>query len=114
MPASEQLSRLTPYAQRLLDDDAVRDQIDRAFSHLRSGAGRARKKGAKKAVTDRKTRRQLSAAAIATTQIVRALREPPPTTRHRGRRLAVISALAGAAVISYRQRSAGDPKTTDN
>src|ERR1700729_3465490 len=110
MPASEQLSRLAPYAKRLLDDDSVQNQIDRAFSNLRSGTKRARSKGAKKAVSDRKTRRQLSAAALATTQIVRALRKPPPPKRHGGRRLAVLSLLAGGAVAGYRRLSAATPR----
>lgn len=113
MPASEQLSRLAPYAQRLLDDDAVQDELDRAFSHLRSGAGRVRRRGAKNAVSDRQTRRQLSAAAIAIIQIVRALREPRPSRRRRGRQLAMLSALAGAAAVGYRRRSATTPGATD-
>jgi hypothetical protein len=114
MPASDQLSRLAPYAQRLLDDDAVQGQIDRAFSNLRSGAKRARGKGPKQAASDRKTRRQLTAAAVATTQIVRALREPSPPKRHRGRRVAALSLLAGAAVVGYRQLSAATPKSQDD
>ena len=113
MPASERLSRLAPYAERLLDDDGVQDQIDRAFSNLRSATRRARGQGAKQAVNDRKTWRQLGAATIAGTEIVRALREPPPRKRHRGRRLAVLSLLAGAAVLSYRQLEASNPKPPD-
>jgi hypothetical protein len=114
MPASEQLSRLTPYARRLLNDDAVQDQLDRAFSNFRDGSKRARSKGAKKAVSDRKTRRQLSAAAMATTQIVRALREPPPPERHLGRRLAVVSLIAGGAAIGYRRLSGATPGSPDD
>jgi len=113
MPAPERLSRLAPYAERLLNDDAVQDQLDRAFSNLRSGSRRARGKGARKGVGDRKTRRQLSAAAVATTQIVRALREPPPPTRHLGRRLAVVSLVAGGAMIGYRRLSGATPASPD-
>ena len=114
MPASEQLSRLAPYANRLLNDDAVQDQLDRAFSNLRGGSKRARGKGAKKAVSDRKTRRQLSAAVMATTQIVRALREPPPPKRHLGRRLAVVSLIAGGAMVGYRRLSDATPGSPDD
>jgi hypothetical protein len=114
MPASEQLSRLAPYAKRLLDDDSVQNQIDRAFTNLRNGAKRARGKGAKKAVGDRKIRRQLSAAAVATTQIVRALRTPPPPKRRGGRRLATLSALAGVVLVSYRRLSAATPRSPDD
>jgi hypothetical protein len=113
MPASEQLSRLAPYAKRLLDDDAVQDQFDRAFSNLRSGTRRARGKGAKKAVSDRKTRRQLSAAAVATTQIVRAVRQPPPPERHLARRFVAISLLAAGATVGYRRLSAATPASAD-
>ncbi len=103
MDASQQLSRLAPYARRLLDDDALQDQFDRAYVNLRDGTKRARGKGAKQAVGDRKTRRQLGAAAAAATQIVRALREPEPPKRHLGRRILVLSGIAGGAVVGYRQ-----------
>lgn len=114
MPASEHLSRLAPYTKGLLDDDMVQNQIDRAFSNLRSGTKRARVKGAKKAVSDRKTRRQFSAAAVAATQIVRALRQPPPPKRHLARRLAVISLLAAGATVGYRRLSAATPASGDD
>jgi hypothetical protein len=113
MPASERLSRLAPYARRLLDDDMVQNQIDRAISNLRGGTRRARGKGAKKAVSDRKTRRQFSAAAAATTQIVRALREPPPPKRHLARRVAALSLLAAGATVGYRRLSAATPASGD-
>ncbi len=113
MPVSENLSRLAPYAKRLLDDDMVQNQIDRAFSDLRSGTKRARGKGAKKAVSDRKTRRQFRAAAVATTQIARALRQPPPPKRHPARRLAAISVLAAGATVAYRRLSAATPASRD-
>lgn len=112
MSASDQISRLGPYAVRMLDDDAVRDQFDRAFSNLRDGSRRARSKGAKKAVADRKTRRQLSAAAMAATQIVRALKEPEPPKRHLGRRALGLSVVAGGAVIGYRRVSGSSPETS--
>jgi hypothetical protein len=113
MPASEQLSRLAPYAIPLLDDDAVQDQLDRLYSNLRDGIGRARGKGAKKAVGDRRTRRKLGAAAAAATQIARRLREPEPPKRHLGRRLAVLSVVAGGAMIGYRRLSSSTPRSPD-
>jgi hypothetical protein len=112
MSTTDQLSRLAPYATRLLDDDAVRDQLDRAVSNLRDGSRRARSQGAKKAVTDRQTRRQLSAAAVAATQIVRRLREPEPPKRHLGRRALGLAVVAGGAVVGYRRRSASSPESS--
>ena len=113
MSASDQMTRLGPYVSRVLDDDAVRDQFDRAFSNLRDGSRRARSKGARKAVADPRTRRQLTAAATAATQIVRALREPEPPKRHLGRRAVGLSILAGGAVIGYRRFAGPSPETSD-
>ena len=111
MAASEQISRLTPYLNRLLQDDDLQKQIVTGFSNLRDGTQRARSKGAKKAAGDRKVRHRLTAAATAGTQIVRALREPEPPPRHRGRRALALATVAGGAVVGYRQLAAKDAAT---
>jgi hypothetical protein len=109
MGASAQLSRLAPYAGRLLEDDAVQQQLDRALANLRSGSRRARRQGARKAARDPRTRHKLSAAATAGLQVARAMREPPPAPRHTGRRIVVLSLLAGAGTIVYRQVAEATP-----
>jgi hypothetical protein len=113
MPVSDQFARLAPYAGRLLDDHAVQAQLDRAVSNLRDGTRRARGKGAKKAVKDRRTRRKLITAASAAIQAARTLSEPPAPKRHLGRRIVVLSLLGGGAVIVYRQLADATPTLPD-
>jgi hypothetical protein len=108
MPASEQISRLAPYARQLLDDNYVQDELDRLVTNLRDGSQRARRKGAAQAATDRQLRDQLTAALAAAGHIVGALKapEPEPSKRHRLRTLTLTVAVAGAAYAGYRQLSA--------
>jgi hypothetical protein len=107
MPATEQISRLAPYARRLLDDDYVQDEFDRLFTNLRDGSQRARRQGAAQAATDRQLRNQATAALAAATHIVRALNQPEPAPkRHRVRRLVLVATVAGAATVGYRQLTA--------
>jgi hypothetical protein len=105
MAASEQISRLTPYARRLLDDDSLQDEFDRLFTNLRDGSQRARRKGAAEAATDRKLRNQFAAALSAAGHIAQALNQPQPkpAKRHRVRTLTLTVAVAGAAFVGYRQ-----------
>lgn len=108
MAVSEQVSRLAPYAQQLLDDDYVQDELGRLFTNLREGSRRARREGPARATTDKKLASQLSAALVAATHIGRALQQPdpePPKT-HRVRRVVFVAAAAGAATVGYRQLTA--------
>ena len=111
MATSEPVSRLTPYVNRLLEDDALQKQIVQGFTNLRDGTLRARSKGVKKAAGDRKVRHRLTAATTAGTQIVRALRDPEPASRHRGRKVVMLVVIAGGAVVGYRQVAAKDATT---
>ena len=108
MAVSEQVSRLTPYAQRLLDDDYVHDEFDRLFTSVRKGSRRAHGKSVAQAAADAKLRNQLTAAVAAATHIVRALNEPAPTPpkRHRVRSLTLVLTAGGAAFVGYRQLTA--------
>ena len=114
MPVSEQIYRLTPYAQRLLEDDYLQDEVGRLFTNLRDGSRRVRSKGPAQAATDRKLRNQLSAALAAATHIGQALKEPePPPKRHLVRRVVIVTAIAGAATVGYRQLTAGPTAPVD-
>jgi hypothetical protein len=112
MPASEQISRLAPYARQLLDDDYVQDELDRLFANLRDGSQRARRKARRKgpaqAATDRQLRNQLMAALAAAAHIVGTLKEPEPEPpkRHRLRTLTLTVVVAGATYAGYRQVTA--------
>lgn len=111
MNASEQLSRLAPYVGRLLKDDYVHEQIGQAATSLRRGSRRAKRKGAKRAVADRRVRGQLRAGVTAATQVVRAVGQSPPPKRHPLRRVLVVTVAAGGAAVAYRQLSAGESQT---
>jgi hypothetical protein len=108
MPASEQISRLAPYARQLLDDDYVQDELDRLFTNLRDGSQRARRKGPAQAATDRQLRNQLTAALAAAAHVVGALNEPEPEPpkRHRLRTLTLTVVVAGVTYAGYRQVTA--------
>jgi hypothetical protein len=115
MAVSEQISRLTPYAQRLLDDDSLQDEFDRLFTNLRDGSQRARRKGATQAATDRQFRNQITAALAAAGHIAQALNQPKPkpVKRHRIRALTLTVAVAGGAFVGYRQLTSGDAAQAD-
>jgi hypothetical protein len=104
MSTRERMGTVAPYLSRLLGDDYVQDQVREFVTDLRQGAARAKRKGAKNAVGDKRVRRQLSAAAVAAGQVVRVLREPEPPNRHPIRRALGVLAVAGAAAAIYRQR----------
>jgi hypothetical protein len=112
MPASEQISRVAPYAQRLLDDDYLQDEFGRLFTNLRDGSRRVRKTGPAQATTDRQLRNQFAAALAAATHIGRALKqpEPEPPKGHRLRTLALTVVIAGGAYAGYRQLTASGPE----
>jgi hypothetical protein len=108
MPASDQISRVAPYARRLLDDDYVKDELDRLFTNVRDGSQRVRRKGPAQAATDRQLRSQVTAGLAAAAHIVGALKEaePEPPKRHRLRTLTLTVVVAGAAYAGYRQVTA--------
>ena len=78
MPASEQISRLAPYARQLLDDDYVKDELDRLFSNVRDGSQRVRRTGPAQAATDQQLRNQVTAALAAAAHVIGALRASSP------------------------------------
>jgi hypothetical protein len=104
MNTSDRIGKVAPYLGRLLNDDYIQDQVRELVSGLRQGATRAKRKGAKNAVGDKRVRRQLAAAAVAAGRAARTLREPEPPKRHPVRRALGAVAVAGAAAAIYRQR----------
>jgi hypothetical protein len=106
MPASEQLSRLAPYARQMLDDDYVQDELGRLFTSLRDGSQRARRQGPAQAATDRQLRNQLAAALAAATHVVGALKEPEPEPPKRRRPPSRSTSPASAPTTRPTARSA--------
>ncbi len=102
MNAGEQLSRIAPYVSRALEDDYVQEQLGQGMASLRQGSRRAKVKSAKAAVADRTLHRNLRDAAVSLTAAFRTVKEPPPK-KHRLRHVLVAAAVAGVAVLGWRQ-----------
>jgi hypothetical protein len=104
MSATDQISRISPYLERLLLDDYIQEQLGDAVTGLRRSSRRAKARGATEALKDRRLRNQLSAAAGSLTEAVRALTQPEPPKRHRLRRALLLAAAASATALAW-QRS---------
>jgi hypothetical protein len=105
MSGNVQLSRITPYVQRLLQDEYVQDQIGQAITELRRSGRRANGRGATEALKDRRLRQQLSGAAGSLTNAARALRQPEPPKRHLVRRGLLLGAAVGGVAWTLRSKS---------
>lgn len=92
-----------PYAQRLIADQYVQDQLRNAFVKLRDVYGRAaRQQG--RAAEDKQLYGSLREAATSIRRAVGAIQEPPKP-KHRGRRVLVLALLAGGAALLAKQAS---------
>ncbi|MGI8713476.1 MAG: hypothetical protein ACR2NR_09890 [Solirubrobacteraceae bacterium] len=105
MAVSDQLSRATPYIQRLLNDDYIQDQIGQGITALRASRNRTKGRKAQEALKDRRLWSQVQQAAGSLSQAVRALNEPEPP-QHRARRTLLLAAAAGAGAYAWQQHSA--------
>lgn len=104
MTATGQLSRITPYVARLLEDEYIQEQIGQAFDELRRSARRAKGRKASEALNDQQLRNQIRSAVGSLTNARRALDESP--SDHDGsRRTFVLTAAALAAVLAWQRRS---------
>ena len=113
MAIAEQVS---PYVNRLFDDDSVREQLGDALVRSRRAYRRARAENAAEAVRDPRLMDHVTGAARSLQGAVRALTsQPPPKPRRRRLRTAVLlgGALAAAAVAVYVDRQAeGTPPSS--
>ena len=103
MSATDQLSRISPYLERLLRDDYIQEQLGDAITGLRRSSRRAKGRGATEALKDRRLRNQLSAAAGSLTAAGRALSQPEPPKRHWLRRAVLLAAAGGGAVLAWQR-----------
>jgi len=107
MTATDQLSRVTPYLGRLLEDQYIQEQLGQALTELRASSRRAKGRKATEALNDKKLRNQLRAAVKSLTSAGQALNAPPPN-QHPERRVAVVLAVASlAAALAWQRRSTG-------
>jgi hypothetical protein len=100
--------RISPYVNRLFDDDAVRDQLGDALVRGRRAYRRARDEKAAEAVKDQRLMDHVTGAARSLQGAIRALTDkPPPKPERRPLRTARLlgAALAvGAAAAWYDSR----------
>jgi hypothetical protein len=99
MALSDQAAALTPYLRQLLYDQEVQDAARRAAGATRGAYGRARGKGSRRALRDKKLRRQLQEALHAAWDLWYAISEPGPRRKPRWRRRLAVLALGGAGVF---------------
>jgi hypothetical protein len=109
MTAGDQLSRITPYIGRLLEDEYVQEQIGQAITGLRQSSRRAKAQSASDALKDRRLRRQLRESIDSLIEARRAVTQPPPRKRHRVRNGLVLAAGVSAAAIAWRNRPSSGP-----
>jgi len=92
-----------PYAQRLMADQYVQDQLRNAFMKLREAYGRAARHPGK-AAEDKQLYGSVREAATSIRRAVGAIQEPPKPKR-RGRQVFVLALLATGAALLAKQAS---------
>ena len=91
----------SPYVQRLVEDEELRENIMEAYESLKKAYGRLSngKAPAKALMDDKKLQKDLRSAAISLRDAGEALREGPiRKKRHWGRRLLILAVGAGLAL----------------
>jgi hypothetical protein len=115
MGGNDRALRLGPYAQELVENAYVQENLRDGVDKLRAAYRRARKRRVEP-TRDERVRRQVRSAALSLTEAGRALqsRRRKPERRW-GPRLAVIAGLgvAGAAVVLWARERLGEPEGPD-
>jgi hypothetical protein len=91
--------RISPYADRLIDDRELRENLRAALTASRDAAQRVRRQDKKKAVRDHRVRQRARDAAKAGSAVIAALREAPP--KPKGNRFALVALLGAAATAAF-------------
>ena len=97
------MNRVTPYASRLLEDDYLHEQLADALSSMRKGAKRAKRTGAKRAVSDPGVLHHLNASLTAAIEVIRVLQQPERRKRRPARAIALMLVVAGVTSVVSRQ-----------
>jgi ferric-dicitrate binding protein FerR (iron transport regulator) len=114
--ASETATKTGMYAQRLLDNEYVQENLAQAVESLRAAYRRASKRRVEP-TRDEKLRRQVREAALSLTEAASALkagRQKP--RRRRGRKMIVMLAIgagAAAALLAARRKVLSDDSETN-
>src|SRR6476660_3126208 len=93
------MERISPYADRLVDDRELRENLREVLLASRDAAQRARGQDKKKAVRDHRARKLASDAAKAASAALAALQEPPPKPKRNRFALIALLAAAGTAAV---------------
>jgi predicted phosphoribosyltransferase len=100
MAQSDTAARLGVYAQRLVENEYVQENLAQAAQSLRAAASRASKRRVEPA-TDEKLRRQVRDAVQSMTEAANALKTGRKKPKRRGRRvLIVVGVAAGGAAVA--------------
>lgn len=91
--------RISQYADRLVDDRDLRENLREVLLASRDAAQRARGQDKKKAVRDHRVRRRARDAAKAGGAVLAALQEPPPKPKRTRFTLLALLAAAGTATV---------------
>ncbi len=102
MAVTDQVARVAPYVEQLLDDDKVRAHLRRAANASRQAYLRARGKEASKTLKDRKVQRRVQEAMQAAGDAVNRLARAPQKRKRarRGRALAVLAIGGGGLALA--------------
>ena len=105
MASNDTLTRISPYAERLLDD-YVYDQLADAGDRLHAAYSRVSGRSAKDSLEDRRLRRHVAGAGSALRNVAMAAsgRKPKPKPRVPRGALAAVAAAGGIAVVVSRIR----------
>jgi hypothetical protein len=93
------MERISPYAERLVDDRELRENVREVLLASRDAAQRARGQSKKKAVRDHRVRNRARDAVKAGSAILTALQEPPPKPKRNRFALIALLAAAGTAAV---------------
>jgi hypothetical protein len=93
-----------PYAQRLVGDQYVQDQLRNAFVKLRDVYMRAARQPGK-AAEDKQLYGNLREAATSIRRAVGAIQQPPPKRKRRVRQVFVLAVLGVGAALLAKQAS---------
>jgi hypothetical protein len=91
--------RISPYAERLMEDRELRDNLREVLAASRDAVQRARGQDKKQAVRDRRVRQRARDAAKAGSALVTALSEPAPKPKRH--RFALVGLLGGAGAAAF-------------
>lgn len=103
MTKTKQAKSAVPYAQRLIEDEYVQEQLRNAAARLRQAYGRvSRQRG--KATEDKKLYGNLREAATSIRKAMLALRRRRPEPKRRGRKLLLVGLAGGGATVVLSER----------